>query len=157
VLGNAAGRPLINAVGRIRAIINGTCLDYCAESFMAGAAVGGGFVCINGLAYDERGELRRLAEPYPGGNFFSLASGGAGYVADPYRTMDQTQLNGAEFLPFTCSDWEVLKPHLQENARLFGLTAELVMNVDGRWVSPGELYRKVARVPKRFLANQLGT
>jgi glutamate synthase domain-containing protein 1/glutamate synthase domain-containing protein 3 len=157
VLGNAAGRPLINAVGRIRAIINGTCLDYCAESFMAGAAVGGGFVCINGLAYDERGELRRLAEPYPGGNFFSLASGGAGYVADPHRTMDQTQLNGAEFLPFTRADWEVLKPHLQENARLFGLTAKLVMDVDGRQVTPGELYRKVARVPKRFQGNLLGT
>jgi glutamate synthase domain-containing protein 1/glutamate synthase domain-containing protein 3 len=157
VLGNAAGRPLINAVGRIRAIINGTCLDYCAESFMAGADIGGGFVCINGLAYDERGELHRLAEPYPGGNFFSLASGGAGYVADPHRMMDQAQLNGAEFLPFTRDDWDVLKPHLEENARLFGLTADLVMNVDERQVSPGELYRKVARVPKRFQGNQLGT
>ncbi|MDX1616280.1 MAG: hypothetical protein R3300_18350, partial [Candidatus Promineifilaceae bacterium] len=30
VLGNAAGRPLINAVGRPRVIINGTCLDYLA-------------------------------------------------------------------------------------------------------------------------------
>ncbi|HOX28737.1 MAG TPA: glutamate synthase, partial [bacterium] len=30
VKGNAAGRPLINAVGRPRVIINGTCLDYLA-------------------------------------------------------------------------------------------------------------------------------
>jgi len=37
VLGSAAGRALINAVGRPRAVINGTCLDYLAESFMAGA------------------------------------------------------------------------------------------------------------------------
>src|SRR6266849_5608003 len=36
VLGNAAGRPLINAVGKPKVIINGTCLDYLAESFMAG-------------------------------------------------------------------------------------------------------------------------
>jgi len=36
ILGNAAGRPLINATGRPRVIINGTCLDYLAESFMAG-------------------------------------------------------------------------------------------------------------------------
>ena len=36
VLGNAAGRPLINAVGSPRVVINGTCLDYLAESFMAG-------------------------------------------------------------------------------------------------------------------------
>ena len=32
VLGSAAGRPLINAVGKPRAVINGTCLDYLAES-----------------------------------------------------------------------------------------------------------------------------
>ncbi|MFN4183070.1 MAG: glutamate synthase, partial [bacterium] len=37
VLGNAAGRPLINAVGTVKVVINGTCLDYLAESFMAGA------------------------------------------------------------------------------------------------------------------------
>jgi hypothetical protein len=36
VMGNAAGRPLINAVGHPRVVINGTCLDYLAESFMAG-------------------------------------------------------------------------------------------------------------------------
>jgi glutamate synthase domain-containing protein 3 len=36
VMGNAAGRPLINAVGKPRVVINGTALDYLAESFMAG-------------------------------------------------------------------------------------------------------------------------
>ena len=36
VLGNAAGRPLINSVGRPKVVINGTCLDFLAESFMAG-------------------------------------------------------------------------------------------------------------------------
>ncbi len=36
IMGNAAGRPLINAVGRPRVVINGTALDYLAESFMAG-------------------------------------------------------------------------------------------------------------------------
>jgi glutamate synthase domain-containing protein 3 len=35
VMGNGAGRPLINAVGRPRVVINGTCLDFLAESFMA--------------------------------------------------------------------------------------------------------------------------
>src|SRR6266516_2916911 len=42
ILGNAAGRPLINAVGRPRVVINGTCLDYLAESFMAGDQLNGG-------------------------------------------------------------------------------------------------------------------
>ena len=36
VLGNAAGRPMINAVGSPRVVINGTALDFLAESFMAG-------------------------------------------------------------------------------------------------------------------------
>lgn len=49
VLGSAAGRALINAVGRPRAVINGTCLDYLAESFMAGDPLNGGGFAI--LAY----------------------------------------------------------------------------------------------------------
>ena len=49
VLGNAAGRPLINAAGCPRVVINSTCLDYLAESFMAGDPLeGGGFVVLNG-------------------------------------------------------------------------------------------------------------
>ena len=36
VMGNVAGRPLINAVGKPRVVINGTALDFLAESFMAG-------------------------------------------------------------------------------------------------------------------------
>jgi len=78
VLGNAAGRPLINAVGRPRVVINGTCLDYLAESFMAGDPLnGGGFVVLNGVTFDEKGRLVEQETPYPGGNLFSLASGGA--------------------------------------------------------------------------------
>ncbi|MCK7491397.1 MAG: hypothetical protein MZW92_06565 [Comamonadaceae bacterium] len=73
VLGNAAGRPLINAVGKPRVVINGTCLDFLAESFMAGDPLnGGGFVILNGI------DLRRptagsvpLETPYPGSNLFS--------------------------------------------------------------------------------------
>ena len=42
VRGNTAGRPLINAEGGVRVVVNGTCLDYAAESFMAGRSTGGG-------------------------------------------------------------------------------------------------------------------
>src|SRR3972149_5813442 len=84
VLGNAAGRPLINAVGKPRVVINGTCLDYLAESFMAGDPFqGGGFVILNGMEFDEYGKIREQATPFPGSNLFSLASGGAIYVRDP--------------------------------------------------------------------------
>jgi glutamate synthase domain-containing protein 1/glutamate synthase domain-containing protein 3 len=155
VMGNAAGRPLINAVGRVRAIINGTCLDYAAESFMAGAETGGGFVCINGVRIDAEGRLLRLAEPYPGGNFFSLASGGAGYVNDPARALDAGQLNGAIFVSFSAQDWDVLLPHLEENAALFGIAPEALLTVDGESRAPEIVYRKV--VPVRQMLTERGT
>ncbi len=144
VMGSAAGRPLINAVGQIRAIINGTCLDYCAESFMAGAQTGGGFVIINGLTYDERGEVIGLEIKYPGNNLFSLASGGACYLNDPYHTVTENQLNGAEFRPYRREDWHTILPYLQENGRLFGISIrhDLLM-VDGVLKWPEEVFRKI--------------
>ena len=144
VLGSAAGRPLINAVGRIRAIINGTCLDYCAESFMAGAHTGGGFVIINGLAFDERGEVLGLEMKYPGNNLFSLASGGACYLNDPYHTVIENQLNGAEFTAFRREDWNTIFPYLQENEKLFGISIRNdVLMVDGVLKWPKEVFRKI--------------
>ena len=99
VLGNGAGRPLINAVGRPRVVINGTCLDFLAESFMAGDPLnGGGFVILNGVRVRPRRRHSPLASPYPGSNLFSLASGGAIYIRDPERTnVVEGQLNGGEF------------------------------------------------------------
>jgi len=144
VMGSAAGRPLINAVGRIRAIINGTCLDYCAESFMAGEQTGGGFVIINGLGFDDRGEIIGLETKYPGNNLFSLASGGACYLNDPYYTVTENRLNGAEFVPFRREDWNAILPYLQENGRLFGISIrhDLLM-VDGVLKWPEEVFRKI--------------
>jgi glutamate synthase domain-containing protein 1/glutamate synthase domain-containing protein 3 len=144
VMGSAAGRPLINAVGRIRAIINGTCLDYCAESFMAGEQTGGGFVIINGLTYDRRGEVIGLEMKYPGNNLFSMASGGACYLNDPYHTVTESQLNGAEFISFRREDWNTILPYLKENARLFGISIrhDLLM-VDGVLKWPEEVFRKI--------------
>jgi hypothetical protein len=61
VMGNAAGRPLINSVGRPRVVINGTCLDFLGESFMAGDVLnGGGFVIL--VTFDDEGNLMALKE-----------------------------------------------------------------------------------------------
>jgi len=145
VLGNAAGRPLINSVGRPKAVINGTCLDFLAESFMAGDPLKkGGFVILNGVKFDDDGQVIPLAEPYPGSNLFSLASGGAIYVRDPDNKCDEQQLNGGQFVPLTDADWELILPYLQENERLFGISIEDLLTVDGRRCEPAEVYRKVA-------------
>ncbi len=144
IMESAAGRPLINAVGHIRAIINGTCLDYCAESFMAGEQTGGGFVIINGLTYDARGEVIGLEMKYPGNNLFSMASGGACYLNDPYKTVTENQLNGAEFQSFRREDWNTILPFLQENERLFGINIRYdLLMVDGVLKWPEEVFRKI--------------
>jgi len=145
VLGNAAGRPLINSVGRPKAVINGTCLDFLAESFMAGDPLDkGGFVILNGVKFDDNGQIVPLPEPYPGSNMFSLASGGAIYVRDPDNKCDEQQLNGGRFNQLTDADWELILPYLQENERLFGISVEDLLTVDGRRCEPAEVYRKVA-------------
>jgi glutamate synthase domain-containing protein 1/glutamate synthase domain-containing protein 3 len=144
ILGNAAGRPMINAVGRPRVVINGTCLDYLAESFMAGDPLsGGGFVILNGITFDEDGTMRDLESPYPGGNLFSLASGGAIYVRDPERKLTDDQLNGGEFAEMAAGDWEVARPFLEENERLFGIPLRALLTVGGRERGPSEVYRKI--------------
>ena len=145
VMGNAAGRPLINAVGRPRVVINGTCLDYLGESFMAGDPHnGGGFVVLNGMAYDDQGDLVPQETPYPGSNLFSLASGGAIYARDPHHMIDDQQLNGGEVVNLENKDWDLILPYLEENERLFGISIEKdLLVVDGAPKSPLEIYRKV--------------
>ena len=155
VMGNAAGRPLINAVGRPRVVINGTCLDYLAESFMAGDPLkGGGFVVLNGLECDEDGTFKEQDTPYPGSNLFSLASGGAIYVRDPHKLVVEEQLNGGSIVPFSQDDWQLILPYLQENEKLFGLSIEKdLLTVNGVRKKPEAVYRKVAAVKLAVLTD----
>src|SRR6266568_3845897 len=144
ILGNAAGRPLINAVGRPHVVINGTCLDYLAESFMAGDPLnGGGFVVLNGIRFDEDGTIRELDTPYPGGNLFSLASGGAIYMRDPRHQVSSDQLNGGEFAPLTARDWILLRSYLEKNESIFGIPLERLLTVNGTRQPPELVYRKI--------------
>jgi glutamate synthase domain-containing protein 3 len=154
VLGNAAGRPLINAVGRPRVVINGTCLDYLAESFMAGDPYnGGGFVVVNGLKPSFDGRFVEQTDPYPGNNLFSLASGGAIFIRDPYRKVSSDQLNGGQLAEFASKDWDVILPYLQENERLFGISIEKdLLTVRDRRLDPSQVYRKIEPISLNELA-----
>jgi glutamate synthase domain-containing protein 3 len=153
VLGNTAGRPLINAVGKPKVVINGTSLDYLAESFMAGDPLnGGGFVILNGLAIDSQGGLHDLDTPYPGGNLFSLASGGAIFLRDPLHRVGEDQLNGGQFVQFMPEHWQAIRPALEENARLFRIPVERLLQSQGRSLAPEGVYRVV--VPARHQALQ---
>jgi glutamate synthase domain-containing protein 1/glutamate synthase domain-containing protein 3 len=153
VLGNAAGRPLINAVGRPRVVINGTCLDFLAESFMAGDPLtGGGFVILNGIEFDGRGRMLPQSTPYPGSNLFSLASGGAIYIRDPRHQVVERQLNGGVLSDLSDKDWRLIRTYLAENERLFGVRLEDLLTVDGQVRTPNEVYRKVGAIKLSVLA-----
>jgi glutamate synthase domain-containing protein 1/glutamate synthase domain-containing protein 3 len=144
VLGNAAGRPLINAVGSPKVIINGTCLDYLAESFMAGDPFnGGGFVIVNGVTFDGAGKLTAMDTPYPGGNLFSLASGGAIFIRDPERKLGVEQLNGGEFVPFENRHWELIRPLLEKNEAIFGIKLEDLLSTGSARLPPTQVYRAI--------------
>ncbi len=145
IRGNAAGRPLINATGGPRVVINGTCLDYLAQSFMAGDPLnGGGFVIVNGIDFDDNGKVRDLTMPYPGSNLFSLASGGAIYLRDPDCKVVDEHLNGGVFARVTAADWALIRPYLEENENLFGISVEAdLLTVKGEKLPFDRVYRKV--------------
>ena len=154
VQGNAAGRPLINAVGRPKVVINGTCLDYLAESFMAGDPYnGGGFVVVNGLKPSFDGRFVEQEHPYPGSNLFSLASGGAIFIRDPYAKVSGDQLNGGRLGEFSQRDWDLIRPFLEENERLFGISVKKdLLTVEGTALDPSRVYRKIEPVPLQELS-----
>ncbi len=81
--------------------------------------------------YDESGRLTELESPYPGGNLFSLASGGAIYLRDPHRKVEDEQLNGGRFVELSQADWDLIEPYLRENERQFGIAVEDLLTVDG--------------------------
>ncbi|MCP3874551.1 MAG: glutamate synthase [Desulfobacteraceae bacterium] len=153
IMGNAAGRPLINATGGPRVVINGTCLDYLAESFMAGDPLnGGGFVIVNGIQFDNNGNVVDLDMPYPGSNLFSLASGGAIYLRDPESKVVDEHLNGGVFAEVTDADWELILPYLKENEILFGISIEDdLLTIDGNSLPFNKVYRKVMPIQSKAL------
>jgi hypothetical protein len=65
------------------------------------------------------------------------------------------QLNGGEFVRMTEKDWELILPHLQENERLFGITIEDLLTVDGVERAPSEVYRKVVPQKNKALSNKV--
>jgi len=107
---------------------------------------GGGFVILNGIDFDVDGRIVDLDTPYPGGNLFSLASGGAIYVRDPSGQLDEEQLNGGRFTDMSEADWNTILPYLQENERLFTIPVTQLLTIDGQLRRPQEVYRKVEPV-----------
>ena len=154
VMGNGAGRPLINAVGRPRVVINGTCLDFLAESFMAGDPLaGGGFVILNGVEFDGR---RRHGPagvvPTRAATCSRWPAGGRSTCATRTARWSSSQLNGGVFSPHR-------RQGLAAHPRLPGRERAPVRHPGGgladrgrRGPGPQEVYRKVSAVKLSVLA-----
>ena len=157
VLGNAAGRPLINAVGRPKVVINGTALDFLAESFMAGDPHnGGGFVIVNGLTIDNQGRIIPQETPYPGSNLFSWLPAGPSLSAILIRRLSRNSSTAANWSPFRKQDWQLILPYLKENEKLFGISIEdHLLAVDGKKRKPTEVFRTVRPAKQTVLASGL--
>ena len=138
-MGDLIDRPLINAVGSATAVINGSCKDYMGESCMAAH----GFTIINGIYYDDEGNLVEQETPYHGGNLFPLAAASSVYLRDPHQTVGDDQLNGGKIVSLSTQDWERILPLLKENEMLFGITIQDLLTVDGVLKRPQDVYRKV--------------
>jgi hypothetical protein len=114
---------------------------------------GGGFVVLNGIEFDESGRIVDQATPYPGSNLFSLASGGAIYLRDPFHKVVDDQLNGGELVDLSPADWDLILPYLTENEKLFGISIENnLLTVNGERKEYREVYRKVQAVRLDVLA-----
>jgi hypothetical protein len=82
--------------------------------------------------------------PYPGINLFSLASGGAIFIRDPYRKVSSEQLNGGRLAEFSEKDWELILPYLEENEKLFGISVKKdLLTIQGRPLEPSQVYQKI--------------
>lgn len=97
------------------------------------------------------GKIIELETPYPGSNLFSLASGGAIYIRDPYQKVSEDQLNGGEITDLKEQDWAQIKPYLEENEQLFAIPLARLLEVDGKTLPPHEVYRKIRPCAVRAL------
>ena len=88
---------------------------------------------------------------YPGGNLFSLASGGAIYIRDPRQQVTKDQLNGGEFAALTMQDWDLIRPYLEKNETLFGILLDRLLTVDGVQQAPARVYRKIQPAAQKAL------
>ena len=64
----------------------------------------------------------------------------------------EQQLNGGQFLPFGDAEWNLIKPYLEENERLFGITIDDVLTVHGRRLEPHQVYRMIGAMKLSVLA-----
>jgi len=83
---------------------------------------------------------------------FSLSSGGAIYLRDPYKRVSDSQLNGGGFTDLSEEDWALVKDMLIENEKHFDIPLARLLTVDGEVKAPAEIYRKIIPLKNKALS-----
>ena len=75
-------------------------------------------------------------------------------MRDPNRKLVEEQLNGGEFAEIVEADWKLIRPYLEENEALFGITVDRLLTVAGQPRAPQDVYRKIR--PKKAATSAKG-
>lgn len=71
-------------------------------------------------------------------------------MRDPGRRLTPDQLNGGRIADLDGADWDLIRPYLEENERLFGIQVTSLLRWEGMAIEPGAAYVKV--VPTKLQA-----
>ena len=61
-------------------------------------------------------------------------------------------MNGGQFNRFADADWNLIRPYLEENERLFGISIDELLTVDGTRRRPEDVYRAIGAAKSTVLA-----
>lgn len=147
VMGNVSGGSLTYSSGSSRVVINGTCFDQSKEPIQATKSPkDSGFVILNGLMFNEKGEIEDLETPYSEECLFSLVLGQTVYIRDPQSKIKNAHLIGVRIHELTETDCMNIFRCLKENERLFNIDILDLITVKNQLLPFHKVYHKVESI-----------
>jgi hypothetical protein len=144
VLGNVSGRPLSRSSGSPQVVINGTIFEQQDEPRQSmNSSKNSGFVILNGLTFNKKGEIEDLETPYSGKSLLSLASGRTVYFRDPQSKIKKNQLIRGRILELNEKDCLNVFRCLKENERLFEINILDLIMVKKQLFPFHKIYKKI--------------
>lgn len=147
VLGSVSGRPLTCSSGSPKVVINGTFFDQSDEPSQSKKLLeNSGFVILNGLTFDEKGEIEDLEAPYSEKSLLSLAEDQTVYFRDPLSKIKKNQLIGKRILELNEKDCLSVFHCLKENERLFKIDVLDLITINNQLLPFHKVYNKVESI-----------
>jgi hypothetical protein len=147
VLGNVSGRPLTYSSGSPRIVINGTFFEKSDETTQSiNPSKNSGFVILNGLTFNEKGEIEDMESPYSEKSLLSLAKGRTVYFRDPLSKIKKNKLIEGRSLELNETDCLNIFHCLKENERLFQIGVLDLISVKKQLLPFHKVYKKIESI-----------